>query len=823
MSIYVAPRAQPMKAGPIGSGAGVLLTEYPLQSFLGKNPHQKMRTAFAMGMAVPWIRTAERLIGSRVSTVPFTLDDPEGNAIDAVYASPDAVEAWALVDRPQALLGVGQPMSRSSLLRLWSRHLGLAGNAFLLQDQPEAYAGTPRALAYIRPDRMTPSEDANGNLTGWRIDASPGRPGIAVSLEQVVHFMLEPPDSGHFGPGLVESALLLAQLSQSLDRHLASVLSAGGRLSGFLSPKSGTIPPGTMLAMERDWRTITEQPDAAKRLQLIAAPVEFTHTTMTPEQIAIVELMRLMRDDLFIAWNVPGTLVGVSQAAGLNSGESRKYDEAALWQGPVHDRLVILGEGLQDSVLSKWQKRLGWTPELVLEEPEFDDDSPRYDLLAKSINVGMRERERRELVGLDPFGDDRDEQVWRPATLVLDYTVTPAPQAAPGPTGAPQAVMDDEPASDAAMSAAGETTPGKAALVRTGPLRASLLAVRDSVARHQTPRVRAAVEAVLSAQRSDIAARIRAHAEAIARKPRDASPWFDARRWDRELSGALSGALSGMAVAVSAQVADALPTVPGKAGAATALERVLLRGAARVTRINAATRDEIISIIAEALANPDVTLLQVADAIEAGTGLDVLIGRDGGVVGDLSYRAEMIARTELMDAYNAAALGSYADAGITEVQAVDGDGDEECAARDGQVFSVDEADGIEDHPNGTLDWVPVIGDEPPEGKGSLVARLADEVKRQDDASRASLQHTLREVAKAMAATASRPAEPVIVRPPETDVSAFAAALDRLAETIRSQPAPVVNVPAPIVSIARGPVTRTVHRGPDGLIASVTEE
>ena len=61
-----------------------------------------------------------------------------------------------------------------------------------------------------------------------------------------------------------------------------------------------------------------------------------------------------------------------------------------------------------------------------------------------------------------------------------------------------------------------------------------------------------------------------------------------------------------------------------------------------------------------------------------------------------------------MDSYNFAALGSYQDAGLTQVQAIDGDGDPECAARNGQTFSLADAEGIEDHPNGSLDWVPVI-------------------------------------------------------------------------------------------------------------------
>ncbi len=71
----------------------------------------------------------------------------------------------------------------------------------------------------------------------------------------------------------------------------------------------------------------------------------------------------------------------------------------------------------------------------------------------------------------------------------------------------------------------------------------------------------------------------------------------------------------------------------------------------------------------------------------------------------------MIARTELMGAYNDAALGSYSDLGATQVQAIDGDEDPECAERDGQIYDIDEADAIEDHPNGTLDWIPIIEEE----------------------------------------------------------------------------------------------------------------
>ncbi len=824
MSIYVAPRA--VKAGPIGSGAGVLLTEYPLFSFLAQDPHQKMRTAYQVGMNTPWIRRAEMVIGSKVATVDFDLDDPKDMEIDLAYPSEGAVAAWLLLNRPQAELGIGAPMSRSQLWRLTSRHIGLAGNAFWLQDSPEAFSGTPKALAYIRPDRMTPKEDANGNLIEWRIDERAGRPGIAVSLEQVVHFMLEPPESGHLGAGLVETALLMAQLSGGLSRHLASVISAGGRISGFLSPKTGVIPGETMKQMERDWRSITEQPDAAKRLQLIAAPVEFQTNTLTPDQLDLAKLMELMRDDLLSFWNVPGSLVGISHAVGLNSGDSRKYDEAALWQGPVHDRLNIIYEGISDKILTRYEKWIGWVPKLVIEEPKFDDDSPRYDLLGKSINIAMRNRERRELVGLEPFGDATlDDAVWMPATMVPAFSAASEgteqqQEQEPGPTRAVPA----EPVGDAAMQAAGETTLGKANLAaRVMPLRQSLIAVRDSIETYHTPRIRQAVATFLDEQRRDIAQRIRSHADAIIRKPRDTSVWWDGKRWDTALAATLTGGLAGMAASVSRQVSAALPPIKANPIGGTVVDHVLRRGAARVTKINQATRDEIAAILAEGI-DAGAGLLDIADAIEAGTDLTPLIGRSGGVVADTAYRAEMIARTELMGAYNAAALYSYSDAGVSLVQAIDGDKDEVCADRNGREFPIAEADGIDDHPNGTLDWVPVFGDTQ-FGKADLVMQLAEAVKADHEITQATLQRSLREVTKAMLAQAERPMDPVVVPAPAVnvepvDLSALAAAFDRLSESIRNQPpapTPIVNIPSPALT------RKVVERDALGQIVEIREE
>jgi HK97 family phage portal protein len=74
-------------------------------------------------------------------------------------------------------------------------------------------------------------------------------------------------------------------------------------------------------------------------------------------------------------------------------------------------------------------------------------------------------------------------------------------------------------------------------------------------------------------------------------------------------------------------------------------------------------------------------------------------------------RADVIARTETKYAQNVSSLDAYKSAGCSRVEIVDGQlptSDEECIARNGQVMDINEAYNLEEHPNGTLSWTPII-------------------------------------------------------------------------------------------------------------------
>lgn len=82
----------------------------------------------------------------------------------------------------------------------------------------------------------------------------------------------------------------------------------------------------------------------------------------------------------------------------------------------------------------------------------------------------------------------------------------------------------------------------------------------------------------------------------------------------------------------------------------------------------------------------------------------------------IDWRSEMIARTESANAYNWGSWQRYADGGVTKLQAVDGDEDNDCRERNGSIYDmdpqgdepIDNGYGTIDHPNGSLCWFPIV-------------------------------------------------------------------------------------------------------------------
>lgn len=590
------------KASPLGPGAGVLMTEYTLPTVLGNTPQARMQRSLKVGIDVDWVRSAERVISARVAGCAWHLEDPDGSTIDDEWKGPPAAQDLRkLLEEPQAALAieeVGIRQTRRQQMDLTSRHMGLAGQGAWMLDQFDG-RGLPTAILYVRPDRLFPEQTPKGVLKEWRLDKRPGDPGLEIPITDLILFRLQPPDAGVFAPGLVESAFSKATNSGLIDKHFTSILASGGRLSGVLAPKTGAIENDTIYQeLERDWRNIVEQPDAARRVQIVRAPVDFTQTVMDANQMALADFMDRNRDALLALWGVPLTMLNGQNAGstGLNGGESRKYDEAALWQGAVQMRLDEIAEVITAGVIERFREAIGWVPCFVWDTPSFDDEAPKYTMAQAAQGLPLRNSERRAIVGLDPFGDPvLDNAVWMPMSTT-ELALAPDEDGKPVEKPEPEQPDMDPEAMEAMLAAQQAPAPGQpggpvippgkqggpgqlpseqilarlgAKAAALGAAKASLDSVRimpvgtkrlrAAMEKAVVPRAREAVQAALEAQADDIARAIEDNWEHIVRSGgNDVAAWWRPSKIDRALKPAMAG--------VAEQVAEHLGEAFGGTG-----------------------------------------------------------------------------------------------------------------------------------------------------------------------------------------------------------------------------------------------------------------
>lgn len=684
---------EPQKAvvtGNGGTGPGVLAygSDLPLWS-ASRNPRRLMKQAQELYHRDLIIRAAEHRVSAALAGMAWHLEDENDDEVDPEKSPPDEVAIFDWLSKPQGALTGRRQMTRRALWQLTSRHSGLCGTSFWYLDQRTLLTNVPLATLYINPARMYPTQNPQGTLLGWKLDADEeGNGGIPLELDEVLQFDFDPPDMGHYGIGLVESAWGAAGVSKALESHEQQVFSGGARMAGLISPKAGiTIADDQWAAAVRDWRNIQGDPESAKRLHILRGPVDYVRTGATMQELAVESVATMTREDKLALWGVPLSQLPLPVAAGMNSGQTKAFDEAVFYQGAVHDRVLIITEVIQTQVLDRIAALGGPSLTLVMEEPEFDDTTPLYDRAQKAIDQPLTVNERREILGRDPIPDvDSNNEplgtaIWLPSKLML---------AMAGPDENGKLIALPEPEPQPALLAPSEDTQNPEAVPSKADTR-PLLGLRHTVDTRFVNSTKRDVAKALEGQAQAVAKRVRARGTANM----STGSWWDEKVEDARMRRAIEPHNLAITEIVTERIADILDK-PAKADTwtDTVEDFVRNRTAERVTGINTTTKDLIAKLIRDGFAQ-GLGASEVADSIQVATAFD-------------EARAELISRTEAMLAYNEAALSSYREFGVGQVEALDGDTDDECARRNGQRYPVDEAFGITDHPNGTLDWIPVI-------------------------------------------------------------------------------------------------------------------
>ena len=775
---------------------GPWATGIPLQSLY--DTPQKRAAAGLRAYKVGWFYKAEHKIAEDLASLQISVapEDTEGDNEQAVI-EPDLFMPWERLDPIGQFLRLMErpnPTQTGRQLRAKTQiRLDMAGTAFWYLEN--GLAGLPSAIYGISPSRMWPSFDRKGTLIGWVMDKDKAQGGVPFEPDEILTFATSSAEDGDpFGVGIVEAVYSELPLAELMARHVSDLLSTGGRLAGMLSPKDRALSEDEFQDAQRAWRNVASDPNAARRLLLFPEPMEYTPGSSTPAEIGIPELANLNMNNILTAFPISPYMLGVPIPGGMNaSGEVRREERLAYQQDTIHPRVELFEEIIQVGLLSRYEAVMGTTYDFEIAEPNLDTAPAlieKVGALKALIDAGFDDKEAVAAVGLDH----------------IKYNGPPAlPVALPVAPASLQISAGGEPRDLAQV---------QQALTKAAPIEDQ----RDALVRNSVGTAKSSLSMFFDAQRERIAERIRAtmpkaKADRIKAGPED---WWDQGAEDEALRETMRGIYVSVGRGGLQAVADNLKRIVGKFEVNRVIDDLLTYGGARISGINAATKAAVQTVLAEGIRR-GYSLNQLIEGVpeESYGGLRGALLDNGSLAFD-DLRAETIARTETMLSYNRAAVTGYGAFGVEQLQAYDGDGDPECADRlANNPYTIDEALGIEDHPNGTLVWSPVIGDKSMHDDDRVMAlatkaidalvvrQLPEDPEREGALVKAMMQALVAEEAKSADLT-----------------ERLTAAFERLGQqppanvtvNVPEAPAPIVNVtspspvviPAPVVNVTTNP-------------------
>jgi phage portal protein BeeE len=695
----VVRRTYPDIKAVTGPGVQAYARDYPLSS-LGNDPQDRC-ARFLQAYKCGWFYKAESKISGDLATLPWTVsdgdiesDDPRETEIgrpdlDVPIGQLNPIEQFMrLMEKPNPKQ-TGRQLRQKTFIRR-----DMAGVAFWYLEA--ASANSPISAIYgISPTRLWPAYDKNKQLIGWVLDYNSPNPTPFETWEIVPFSNASAEDDDIFGVGVVEAVYAELPLTTLLTQHSADLLSTGGRLAGMLWPKDRALSEDEFTDAQRAWRNVVSDPASAKRLLLFPEPMEWSAGASTPAEIGIPELAALNMTNILTAFPIAPEILGMPQPSGLNaSGETRRQLYDFYWSDTIGPRASSFDEIIQTNIISRYEALMGQTFRFESELPQLDDAS---SLLEKAgafrslVAIGFDPKDTIKAVGLDHIK-------WNKLPPQLDPNKPPEPLVAPGTQPALSASVTDDTRNTSQVSQG---------------LVSKAIKSRETIAEGSTGRV----QTFLTEQRERLAERIRdtfpaprkgQNTKALRMEAVKAPDWWNKSEEDRLLRQALYGLYLDASRGSLQVVADALDRIIPNKAVERVLDDIAKYGGSRITDIN------------------DVTLKALTDQLSVGTERGYSIPQlidgvpdenyagvrnaslDNGVPAWGDARAETIARTETALSYNRAALDAYKEFRVSSVIAYDGDYDEECAARNGREFTLEEAMDIEDHPNGTLDWAPVV-------------------------------------------------------------------------------------------------------------------
>lgn len=567
---------------------------------------------------------------------------------------------------------------------LWSATLAdrtVSGNAYWLKVR--SGAGRVVQLWWIPSTMIEPRWPADGSLYISHYEYNPGNLLASIDPSDVVHFR-DGLDPNNIRKGLSPLASLLREIftDDEAANYTASMLRNVGVPPVVISPGPDARPSTEEMEEVKEKYVERTTGDHRGEPLVMRGPTEVKVLGFNPQQMDVRSARRVPEERVSAVLGIPAAVVGLG--TGLENtkvGATMKEMREQAYESNIIPTQRLMAAELRTQLLPDFGdvRRLRVDFDLTqVRVLQADQDSlherAREDLKAGGITVN----EFREMIELEPLDGDAGDVLYLPISVTpttieeLGAPPLPAPAAAPAalPPGVPPKLL---------RLPAGRKADGQALGPAIQRLRLRLQPSTEKQMRGFFNRQLEAVVGRLNGTRK---------AAGDVPNPEDLLPPDEQKRLQAALDAVYQRALQG----TQALVEDALGIAFDLDDPTT--RAFLVDAGTNIIGIHQSTLDAIRTALMEGQA--------------AGEGVGELAARIRNLPAFDQTRATLVARTELGQATNRAAVYSYRASGVVVgVQVADGDYDQECASMNGRTFTLDEAPAPLQHPNCTRAFLPL--------------------------------------------------------------------------------------------------------------------
>lgn len=331
----------------------------------------------------------------------------------------------------------------------------LVGNAYWFKYRPDA-DGKPAALYRLAPP-LVEAVPGERKIVEQYLYKVPGTSEpLKIDPKDLIHFKLPNPHDPVYGLGIIAGSTRVYDIELGLVESMAQYYERGTKLSGVLQ-SDRSVPEPIFKRIQRQFQSMYSGSRNAYQVAVLERGLSFQSIQSTAAEAQFVELTKLGRDRVFNMFRVHPSLVdGAAAKEGVLDEAQRYFDERVM-----RPALNKLEERISHELTQAWGADFKFDFEYVLPE------QARLDLAASFGGLpGVKVKEVREYLKLEPLGDERDEIVLNlPGITTEDGGIA---DRQPGPQGGRPANPNNTAAIDRGVPSGGAavTKPDPAAQAR---------------------------------------------------------------------------------------------------------------------------------------------------------------------------------------------------------------------------------------------------------------------------------------------------------------------------------------------------------------------